>query len=178
MKLTNQKKLYIKRAVFALLIIITAVLQTTKGALPVINGAHAMLLVPLTVAIGMHERNLAGLFFGAFAGILWDMHSISTDGYFSVMLAATGFICAVLITFVLRNNIFSSLLLNFIAIFLCNSLYWFFFFFLKDYDSQWYVYFKYYFSSVFYTMLFSPIYYYLIKWITNLTAPEKKRISY
>ena len=178
MKFADNKKIYLRRAAFVVLIIVTAVFQNTKGAVPSINGVQAFLLVPLVVAIGMFEKNIAALAFGTFAGIMWDSMSISTDGYFTVILGCVCFFSSVFIVFIMRNNIFSSFILSLISIFICNTLYWVLFFLIKGYDSAFYVYFRYYFSSVIYTCVFSFVYYGLVKLICELTAPEKKRITY
>lgn len=178
MNLSNTKKLYIKRTAFALLIILTAVLQSTRGAIFSPGGVHAMVLVPLTVSIAMHEKSVPTLLFGTFAGIMWDMSSITTDGFFSAVLLSIAFFVCVLVMFAVRNNIYSCLLLSFVSLLLCNTLYWLFFIVLKGYDSAVYIYFRYYFSSVFYSLLFVPIYYYIVRAISLETAPERKRINY
>ncbi len=171
-------RLWLRRAAFVLIIIITASLQNTKGAVFSPSGIHAMLLIPLVVSIAVYEKSIVSLFIGAFAGIMWDMVSVSVDGFFSVFLAVTAFACSLLITFEMRNNIYSVLLLTAAASFVCSILYWIFFILIKNYDMSIYVYFRYYFTSFVYTVLYTFIYYYLVKWISKKTETEKKRINY
>ena len=66
----ENKNIYIRRALYALLLLLAAVLQNTQGLFPEIFGVRAMLLIPAVVCIGMHERDIAGLFFGLSAGRL------------------------------------------------------------------------------------------------------------
>lgn len=171
-------KLWLRRAAFVLIIIITASLQNTKGAVFSPGGVHAMLLVPLVVSISVHEKSIASLLFGAFAGIMWDMLSVSVDGFFSAFLAVTAFVCSLLITFEMRNNIYSVLLLTCVSSFVCSLLYWVLFILIKNHDMSVFLYFRYYFTSFIYTILYTFVYYYLIKWISKKTEIEKKRINY
>ena len=47
MKFADNKNLYIRRALFALMLCITAVFQHTDGAVPSIGSAKAFVLIPL-----------------------------------------------------------------------------------------------------------------------------------
>ena len=58
MKFADNKNLYIRRALFVLLIVITAVLQHTVGDAFSIFGARAFLLIPLTVTIAINEKSM------------------------------------------------------------------------------------------------------------------------
>lgn len=177
LKLKN-KMLWLRRAAFVLLIILTASLQNSTGMVFAPFDVHAMLLVPLVVCICVHEKSVVSLLLGAFAGIMWDMTSVTVDGFFTVFLATVGFLCSVLIAFEMRNNIFSALLLSTVSAFACGILYWLFFVLIKCYDMAVYVYFRYYFTSSLYTALYTFVFYYLVRWITQKTADEKKRINY
>ena len=91
MKFADNKNLYIRRALFAVLIVLTAVFQHTKGAVPSIFGARAFLLIPLAVCISMFEKSMGGLSFGILAGILWDAATVRGDGFYAIMLAGAGY---------------------------------------------------------------------------------------
>lgn len=178
MKFNSNRNIYIKRLIFAVLFVITAVLQHTKGVIPVIGSAHAMLLIPLTVSVAMFEQSIASLLFGAFAGFLWDMASINADGYFAFVLALTGFTVALLMNFVMRNNFRCACLMSVAFSFICNFGYWFIFILIKGYDSPLYFLRSYYLPSSVYTAVLIPIYYFLIYGITMLLKPKKERVNY
>lgn len=178
MKLQENRLIYIRRLVFVLFIVITAVFQNAKGSLLSISGVHAVLLVPLTVCVAMHEKSVAALFFGTFSGILLDMFSGATDGFYAISLATLAFVCSLLVTFEMRNNIMTALLLGFCGCFLETLLYWVVFFLAKGYDSAVYIYFRFYFSSAVYSTLFTFIYYFAVQKICRLTLPERKRKNY
>lgn len=164
--------------IFAVLIVITAVLQQKTGGFLRLGDARAFLLVPLTVCIAMHEKSLAALFFGVFAGLLWDGASVTVDGFFTLLLAVTGFWCSVFITFKMRKNLLSCLLLSFASLLVCVTLYYISFFMARGYGQELSVYFRHYFSSAVYSALYTPLIYYLVSGITSATEPEKKRINY
>lgn len=178
MKNSNNRLLVIRRILFAVMLVLAAVIQQTDFFFSSFGSARLMLLLPLTVAIAMYERSLPALFYGLFAGLLWDSASVTVDGFYAVLLAAAGFGCSVLVILKMRNNIFSCLLLSFAALMITVTLYWLLFFVLKDYASSSYVYMKYYFSSVLYSMLYVPLLYYLVRAVVRATEPERKRINY
>lgn len=178
MKFNSRRLLLIRRLVFAALVVLTAVLQQTRTGLFSVGAASAMLSVTLTVCIAMHEKSLGGLFFGVFAGMLWDSGSLSADGFFAIFLAITGFVCAVLIIFKMQNNILSCLLLSFAALFAVSTLHWTFFYAFSGAGSAGYVYFKYYLSSCAFSLIFAIAQYYIVEGICFLTKPKKKRINY
>ncbi|MGN1195440.1 MAG: hypothetical protein ACI4SB_08140 [Acutalibacteraceae bacterium] len=178
MKLSNNRLLVIRHIIFAVMLVLAAVLQQTDFFFSSVGSARLLLLVPLTVAIAMHERSLPALFFGLFAGLLWDGASVTVDGFYAALLCATGFGCSVVVILKMRNNILSCLLLSFSALTVSVTLYWLMFFVLKDYGSSYYVYMKYYFSSVLYSMIFVPLIYYFVRAVVRVTSPERKRINY
>ena len=58
MKLSDNRLLVIRRIIFAVMIVLDAVLQQTDFLLSRVGPARLMLLVPLTVAIAMYEKSL------------------------------------------------------------------------------------------------------------------------
>lgn len=175
--LKYKKSLYIRRALIAVLIVLTALFQHTRGALPVLYGVRAMPLVALVAVVALFERSLAGLLFGLFAGVLWDFASASGDGFFAVMLCLVGFLCGLASSFVLRNNVFSAFAVSFVSLFVCLTAYWFGFIYLKGYDSSVSLFLRYYIPSCFYTLAFTPIYYYLIQGVKRALDPPKTLVS-
>ncbi|MEE1319906.1 MAG: hypothetical protein UHM85_00020 [Acutalibacteraceae bacterium] len=164
---------YIRKIMLLALVVITAVFQHTDGAIPTVFGAKAMLLVPLVVAIAVHERSMNGLFYGALAGILWDFATVRGDGFFSVGLCGIGFISGCLVTYVMRNSLATNMLLGGAGIFAVNTVYWFVFIFRKGYEGAADVLFGYYLPSVLYTLIFSVVYYYIVGFIHKATVKKK-----
>ena len=171
---SERGRLFSERALLALLVLLTAIFQNTRGALPVFGNARAMPLVVLVAVLGLFERSLAGLFFGAFAGALWDMASADTDGFFTLLLCVFGFLSGILSSFVLRNNIFSALLLSGASTALCLLFHWLGFVYVKGYDPSAALLLGNYLPSFIYTVLFTFIYYYLVRGLRNALQKPKR----
>lgn len=178
MKFTSNKLIYIRRAVYTLLIVLTAAVQNTPKTALKIGPATALLPLALTVCIAVGERSVPALLFGALSGAFLDMFSSNTDGFFTFTLAVTGFVCSLLVTFQMQSNVRTTLLLAFASAVFVNTLYWLFFFVFKKYDMLLHVYIRYYLTSSILTTAVSALYFYIIKWIRAVTTPERKRVNY
>lgn len=175
---SDSSNVYIRKALLLALVVLTAVFQHTRGAMPELFGTRAMLLIPLTVAISMYERSFYGLLYGALAGILWDFATVGGDGFFSVCLASVGFFTGSLVTYLMRNKLSGNLILSLCSVTSVNVAYWFVFILRKGYEGAGDVLFGYYLPSIIYTMLFAFVYYYLVGLIFRLTAKKEKRRTY
>lgn len=157
------KNTVIRRALLAVLVLITYLFQNTGGLFPAPAGIHANLLIPLVVCIAMFEREFAGLFYGLFAGAMLDAFSSNTICYNAIMFTVIGFAAGALITYVMRNNLVCAAMLTTISAFLYNTLYFIFYCAFDGGDNQLFVYFRYFFLSVIYTVIFTPLYYLIIR---------------
>ena len=170
----DNRPTYIRRGILALLILLTAMFQNTRGAFPTFFGAHAILLIPLVVIIAMFERGFAGMFFGLFAGILCDICTGGADGFYAIIFTVTGFLCGTFITYFMRNNIVTAFVLGASASFICCTLYWLFFVLMRSVDGSGYVYIRYYMVSVLYTTAFVPLYYLIVmKLCEKIKVPRR-----
>lgn len=178
MKFADNKNLYIRRALFIGLLVLTAAFQHTKGAVPSIFGARAFLLVPLAVCIAMFEKSLGGLSFGLLAGVLWDFATVRGDGFYAVMLTLAGYTAGAATVYLMRNNIFSALILSSGASLFVSVGYWLIFIFLKGYADAWKILFDFYLPSAIYTLAFTVVYYYLVSFIVKATTDKKQIKKY
>ena len=163
MHFAENKEEYKRRAIFALLIVFTAILQNTNGLFPKIGNASAMLLIPLVVSIAMFERDVAGMLFGLFAGFVWDFYSAHVDGYYIIFLTCVGYACSYLISRYMRNNIVTAMVYSLVFSFLCVTLYWLFFIVFNSVSGVWTLYDRIYLTSAVYTVALTPLYYYFIR---------------
>jgi rod shape-determining protein MreD len=173
-KFADNKKLYIRRALFIGLLVLTAVFQHTKGAVPSVFGARAFLLVPLTVCIAMSEKSLGGLSFGLLAGVLWDFATVRGDGFYAVMLTFAGYVAGAATVYLMRNNIFSALILSAGASLFVSVGYWVVFIFIAGYESAADILFSFYLPSAVYTIAFTAVYYYMVRFIVKVTTDKKQ----
>ena len=165
--LLESKNKIIRRAILAGLMLLTFVFQNTGILFPAPAGIHALLLLPLTVCIGMFEREFAGLFFGLFAGAMMDAFSANTICYHSIIFTLFGFAAGALTTYVMRNNFLCALILSAVFTFIHNTVYFIIYCAFDGGTGHAAVYFRYFFAAVFYTVLFTPVYYFLIRALTK-----------
>ncbi len=178
MKFADNKNLYIRRALFILLIALTAVFQHTGGAIPSLFGAKAFLLIPLTVCIAMNEKSMGGLSFGIFAGVLWDFATVRGDGFYAVVLALAGFTAGAAVTYLMRNNVFAALLLSLGACTFVTVSYWLIFILMRGYRGAFSLLISFYLPSGLYSLAFTAVYYYLVRFIVELTADKAQSKKY
>ena len=122
---THRKILIFRRLSLALIILLLSLLQNTDGYFPQIFGVRALLLIPAVVCISMYERDLAGMFFGLFAGALWDVFA-GGGSFNAFLLLVTGFLCGTLINTIMRNNVVTASLLSAVWCLIYNIGYWLF----------------------------------------------------
>lgn len=160
---TEKKVLYERRVLFAVLIIVFAMLQNTPHLLPSIFGAHALILIPLAVCLGMFEKAVVAAVFGMFAGIMWDITVASGDGYNAMFLMLFATTASALISYLMRNNISTALLLSFAAIVIYMLLHWFIFVVCSGATGGFVTLFTFYLPSAIYTAVFAPLIYILLR---------------
>lgn len=168
----NTKILIVRRLVFAVIILITHILQNSRGFVPSIFGARAFLLIPLVVIIAMFEKELAGAALGLFAGALWDTVSGIGDGYNTLFLMLLGATCGFLLNVLMRNHLLTAIILVFFSCLLYSGTYVVFFVVSQGVDSVGYLFLRYYLPSCVYTTLFTPIYYLLVRAVMRRTVLE------
>lgn len=162
----NKNKI-VRRCIFAVFIIVTFIFQNTGGLFPAPNGIHAILLLPLTICIAMFEREFAGMFFGLLAGALLDAFSTDTLCYHSLMFTAIGFFTGALITYLMRNNLVCATILTAVLTFIYNTVYYFLYCASDGNPKPVSLYFKYFFVSIIYTVIFTPLYYFIVREISK-----------
>ena len=164
MRYDNNKPKIIRYAIYAAVIAITALLQNSRGAFPEIFDARAFVVLPLCVAISMHEREIAAAIFGAAAGVLLDICT-ANDGFNSVVLLLLCAVCSLLISHIMQNNVVTSLVLSAGAISIYNVLYMLVNITLSGGGTPTRQALLFYLPSAVYTMLFVPVFYFLVRWI-------------
>ncbi len=103
----RQGKKYVKGAVFAALIVLTALLQ--NAFLPSLGARHtAWLLLALVTAIAMHEPELNAAIYGILAGLLWDLASPLPDGTVAVLLTVYACACSLLARWLFRQTLLTA----------------------------------------------------------------------
>ncbi|MBE6774181.1 MAG: rod shape-determining protein MreD [Ruminococcaceae bacterium] len=174
MNLSPSKQMGLRRGLIILVMIASALIQHTPGFNLNIGNLSPMLLIPFTVCVAMYERSTAGLVYGLLAGALWDFASTGADGMFTLMLLCIGFGIGILITFVLRNRLVTSVFLSLVCCIAVSVAYWGIFILRKGYDGTWMILFTHFLPQAVYSAAFVFIYYYLIGFIISATGKNER----
>ncbi len=163
MTLTGKRKKQIyRRALLAAVILGLSLIQNTAGGLLKIGGVGPLLLIPAVVAAAMYEGDIAGIFYGLFAGALWDVFA-KGNNFNAIFLVATGFACGMLILTVMRVNFVTHLLLSSCASGLYCIGYWFFHFITPHIDRAFITLLVFYLPMAIFTSVLSPLVFLLIR---------------
>ena len=126
----------------------------------------------------MSEKSLGGLSFGLLAGVLWDFATVRGDGFYAVMLTLAGYVAGAATVYLMRNNIFSALILSAGASLFVSVGYWLIFILISGYESAADILFDFYLPSAVYTLAFTAVYYYIVQFIIRLTTDKKQIRKY
>lgn len=106
----ENKPRILRRLTFFAIILAVAMIQNI-GLLPEIVGLRFMPLLPLVLSISLFEKETYGLNFGLLAGILMDVNVGRADGTNALFFALMGFVCGLLMTYLMMNNLITASLL-------------------------------------------------------------------
>ncbi len=169
---TQQKRIYIRRAWLAAAVLIASVLQNTKGMFPQVFGVRALLLIPFVTAIAMYERDIAGIFYGLFAGALWDIFAAGNN-FNAIYLVVVGFACGTLINTIMRSNFVTHAILSggFTLIYCLG--YWLYHYVIFNLDKAAVMLMRYYIPAVIYTLVLSPLVFFIVRAIEKRYRTEQ-----
>ena len=159
---TQKNKIIFRRVWLAVVVLLLSVIQNGQGLFPQIFGARALILIPTVVAISMYERDIAGMFFGLFAGALWDIFA-GGNNFNAIFLFVIGFACGSLINTLMRNNIVTHFLLSSVTSFLYILGYWLYHYVFINMDKAALMLVKYFVPTAIYTIILSPVIFLIIR---------------
>lgn len=167
----------IKRILLFLFVLIFAALQNTDGLLPCIFGARFFILIPLVIAIGMCEGELAGLFYGMIAGGFWDVCSSGIDGFHALYLALIGVFSGLLVRFFMRNKLLTQFCICAVSAFTHSILYWLISVYIPVGDNGYGKLLGFYLPSAVITTAISFVIYYTVRTICNKLQDKEAKIN-
>ncbi len=160
-------KIVVRRLIFALLTVLTFTFQNTGGLFPEPFGIRAMLLIPMTICVSMFEREFAGIFYGLAAGVMLDAFSAQSLILNSLFFTIIGFAAGSLITYLMRNNLLCAIIFVSVSSFVYTALIFIMYYAFDGVDSPVSLYFRYFFTSAVYTILLTPVYYFMVRSISK-----------
>ena len=169
--MTQQTKIKLKRySIFALIILCAHLLQNALMIFPEIAGVRPILLVSAAVCIAMYEGEIIGVIFGFFAGALWDTVTVTADGYNALYLAMACAVCGFLLRVFMRNNIITYTMINAATTLIYCVTYALFFIAARGIDSAQEIFVRYYFPMTIYSLLLTPLWYFIIRGVSTKFA--------
>ncbi len=159
----TKKRTYHTRIFYVVIILVSALLQNTPHLFPTIMGCHAWLLLPVVVCISMFEKNWTCALFAILAGAFWDAASGWGDGFYALFFLITSTAICLLLTYLMRNNLGSALLLGGTETVLYIVIYWLIFVVARKEPGAGMLFVTFYLPSAAYTFLFMPVYYIIFR---------------
>jgi len=121
------------------------------------------------VTVSMHTFEVPAIFFGLFAGLMADAVSAAPQGFNALLFTAFAFIASAFINTVMRNNVVTAFLLNAVSTVSYFFFYWLITVVFKGYEGALGVLLKFYLPSAGLTILFGPIFYIFIHFVSRKT---------
>lgn len=163
----------IKWAVYILELIIVFVIQNTPNLIPTFLNTKPMLLVIFAVSITMFEGESRGLWIGLIAGLLLDFGSSTVFGFYAILTTVICYFCGILVVYLMRNNLVTSMVLAAASVFVMGLFQWFFEFALWGNSGTWYFLYGILLPRTVYTTLLMPLAFYFNRAIaTHLEDDE------
>ena len=100
------------------------ILQFTPGLIPTLFGEPPMMLTVCAISISLFEGDVAGMWFGLAAGLLLDIGSTAPFGLYGLIHMSLCFGCGMLVMYLMRNNLATSLILGAAAVVVTALLQW------------------------------------------------------
>lgn len=153
---------------YAVEIILLFVLGTTPNLIPEIFGAKPCFLLCLAISVSVFEREIPSMIIGLICGLLLDYSYCGAIGTFTFALTVACFIIGYSTNNLITARFLSVLLLSFVVIAVIFFLHFVFTCLFSIGDNAW-VYFKdHYISRIVLTFIFSPLLYFLNKYIYSV----------
>lgn len=115
-----------KYIVYGVELFLVYIIQFTPSLLPRFFGESPMLLTVCAVSIALFEGDITGMWFGLAAGLLADVGSTAPFGFYGLIHLIICYGVGLLVMYLMRNNIVTSVLLGFAAAAIASTVQWFF----------------------------------------------------
>lgn len=159
---------------YGVIALVFALLQMAPNGFPLSSLARPTPLVVFVVCVAMLEGPTIGSVMGIVAGLLWNLYSPRLFGYYGLLLMVIGVTVGLLVQWLLRANFPSAMLLCFGAMFVYTLLDWTLCYVLFMDGEMWTVLGKVYLPNALYTIVISPLMYWLILWIARLLRRKNR----
>lgn len=165
---------YLTWIVYGVTVLLIATVQMSPRGFPSVAFAHPTPLVLFTVCVAMLEGPAIGSIIGMVAGLLWDLYTLRIFGYYGLMLMCIGLVVGLLVQWLLRANFLSALLLCTGGVVVYTLMDWLLCYVLFLNDEMGAVLIRVYLPNALYTILLSPLMYWMILALARFLRRRKK----
>lgn len=170
----SYKQRTLKIVIYLLLTAAAALIQNTAGLTIEIGGARCFLLLPVCMILGTGEDERFAAVTALTGGMLWDLSSSVHLGFNAIYMCIMCFFGAALVTYILRNTFITNFIFSALFIIIYCILYWLLFIIIKDVRTAELSLFTFYLPSALYTIIVTPVIYFILKPIKRaLNKPIK-----
>ena len=125
-----------KHVVYGVLLLLFYIMQTTPRLFE-IAGVKPVWVLPLAIAVAMHEGEFAGGVYGACAGLLCDIGGFSLFGFNGFIFCLAAVCAGLLIIYMMQCNVAGCMLFVFAAMMLRGSIGYMFAYGIWEYENAW-----------------------------------------
>lgn len=151
-----------KMSLYALLLLLLYVLQTTPGFLT-FWGCKPLLILPLVVSIAMMEGELVGGLFGLAAGVLCDTSGITIFGINSLLYMLACIVIGLLVIYYMQPSRLNSLIFSGTVLVLRQLFEYFFYYVMWGYEDSSIILLRHMLPVVLLTLLVTPLLYRIVQ---------------
>lgn len=163
----------IKWLVYILEMFILYIIQNAPNLIPEFLGVTPMLLLIFGISITMFEGESRGIVIGLITGFFMDLGSSLVFGFYMLMMAIVCYVCGLLVVYLMRNNLVTSIVLAAAGSFTVELFQWFFQFALWGDNGTWYFLYAILVPRVIYTTLLMPVAFYFNRAIATHLAEDE-----
>lgn len=161
------KRINTKLLAYALEMIILYVIQFSPDAFPKVYGVVPNFLLLFAVSVAVLEGEIYGVFVGAFAGFLMDNAGNKAFGFNALVVALICYGCGLLVVYLMRNTLLTSVILGFCSLTVLGIIRWFFFYVIWGYPDLWTELVRVALPTILYSIVFMPVIFLLNRVITT-----------
>lgn len=154
-------------------IILVHILSSTPNLFPELFGGKPTLLIVVAISIAVFEREISAMIFGLICGILIDFGFSNAIGTFTIGLTVICFILGYAANNIIVSRTWNMMLCSFVVILILFSLHFLFTYHLKGYGDDLNYILNHYVSRMIQTFIFSPLFYFLNKFLHTKFSPEE-----
>ena len=146
-------------------IIFFYVLERNYNLVPEIFGGRPLILVPVFIAVAIFEKEYVSMFFGIVIGFFLDISIGNFIGVQAIFLFILGYIIGVLFTYFINLNFLTFFLTSLVIIPFVLIYRFLFFYIIPRFDNIEYAFIYHLLPCIVYTIIVSPIIYYINRYI-------------